>query len=140
MAGYSQTPLPQKLGIKDGMSVALIDAPDGFMRLLGELPEGVRFSPAARKPGLTLWFVRSRRDHEKRLARILELAEHGHIWTIWPKLTSALASDISETYIRNVSLHAGLVDFKVCAVDDTWSGLKLAKRKPPVRTAVSRKP
>jgi hypothetical protein len=129
MAGYSKTPLPQKLGIKGGMTVALIDAPEGFVKSLGELPEDVTFSAAARKPDLTLWFVRNRKAHQKKLAKIVTLADHGHVWTIWPKLSSALASDISETYVRNVSLEHGLVDFKVCAVDETWSGLKLAKRR-----------
>jgi hypothetical protein len=129
MAGYSGTPLPQKLGIKGGTTVALIDAPRGFVASLGDLPDGVTFSTAARKPALTLWFVRTRAEHRKKLAKIVRLAEHGHVWTIWPKLTSALASDISETYVRNAGLQAGLVDFKVCAVDDTWSGLKFAKRR-----------
>ena len=129
MPGYSKTPLPQKLGIKGGTTVALIDAPDGFLKTLGELPDDVTFSQAARRPHLTLWFVRSRAEHRKKLAKIVKLAEYGHVWTIWPKLTSALAGDISETYVRNAGLAAGLVDFKVCAVDDTWSGLKFAKRK-----------
>ena len=129
MAGYSGTPLPQKLGIKGGTTVALIDAPPGFVSNLGELPDDVTFSTSARKPALTLWFVRNRAGHRKKLAKILKLAEHGHVWTIWPKLTSPLASDISETYVRNAGLKAGLVDFKVCAVDDTWSGLKFAKRR-----------
>lgn len=106
MAGYSGTPLPKKLGIKGGTTVALIDAPD-----------------------LTLWFVRDRAEHLRKLAKIVKLAEHGHVWTIWPKLTSSRASDISESYVRNAGLEAGLVDFKVCAVDDTWSGLKFAKRR-----------
>ena len=129
MAGYSGTPLPQKLGIKGGTIVALIDAPSGFVAGLGELPDDVTFSTAARKPALTLWFVRNRAEHRKKLGKIVKLAEHGHVWTIWPKLTSALASDISETYVRNAGLKAGLVDFKVCAVDGTWSGLKFAKRR-----------
>lgn len=130
MAGYSKTPLPQKLGIKGGTTVALIDAPDGFVEALGALPDDVTFSASARKPELTLWFVRNRAAHEKKLAKIVKLSEHGHVWTIWPKLTSAMASDISETYVRNEGLAAGLVDYKVCAVDDTWSGLKFARRKP----------
>ena len=129
MAGYSGTPLPRKLGIKGGTTVALIDAPKGFVTSLGELPDDVTFSTSARKPALTLWFVRDRAAHRKKLAKIAKLAEHGHVWTIWPKLTSPLASDISETYVRNAGLAAGLVDFKVCAVDDTWSGLKFAKRR-----------
>ena len=129
MAGYSGTPLPRKLGINGGTTVALIDAPSGFGDTLGELPDDVTFSTAPRKPALTLWFVRDRAAHRKKLAKIVKLAEHGHVWTIWPKLTSALASDISETYVRNAGLKAGLVDFKVCAVDDTWSGLKFAKRR-----------
>ena len=129
MAGYSKTPLPQKLGIKGGTTVALIDAPDGFVSMLGELPDDVTLSPLARRPQLTLWFVRSRREHKRKLAKIVKLSEHGHVWTIWPKLTSAIAGDISETYVRNEGLRVGLVDYKVCAIDDTWSGLKFARRK-----------
>ena len=129
MAGYSGTPLPKKLGIKGGTTVAVIDAPSGFVASLADLPDDVTFSTAARKPDLTLWFVRDRAEHRKKLAKVVKLAQHGHVWTIWPKLTSTLASDISETYVRNAGLKAGLVDFKVCAVDDTWSGLKFAKRK-----------
>lgn len=129
MAGYSKTPLPRKLGIKGGTTVALVDAPDGFLASLGELPDDVTFSKTARKPALTLWFVRNRAEHRKKLAKIVKLAEHGHVWTIWPKLTSPMAGDISETYVRNAGLKAGLVDYKVCAVDDNWSGLKFAKRR-----------
>jgi hypothetical protein len=129
VAGYSGNPLPKKLGIKGGTTVAVIDAPPGFVASLEELPDDVTFSTAARKPDLTLWFVRDRAAHKRKLAKVVKLAAHGHVWTIWPKLTSALASDISEIYVRNAGLAAGLVDFKVCAVDDTWSGLKFAKRR-----------
>lgn len=129
MAGYSKTPLPQKLGIKGGMTVALVDAPEGFVASLGDLPDDVSFAKSARKPGLVLWFVRDRAAHRGKLATIVKLAEHAHVWTIWPKLSSPLASDISETYVRNAGLKAGLVDYKVCAVDEDWSGLKFAKRK-----------
>jgi CheY-like chemotaxis protein len=136
MAGYSGTPLPKKLGIKSGSTVALVNAPDDFgTRTLGEaLPENVRFingTPAARD--LTIWFVRSAKELKSGTKRAVAAARHGPVWIAWPKKTSALASDIGEQLVRETGLSAGLVDYKICAIDQTWSGLLFCTRKPDAR-------
>jgi hypothetical protein len=129
MAGYSGTPLPKKLGIKGGSVVRLVGAPAGFEETLGALPEGARTTRrAAPSADLTLLFVRSERDLESGLARVMEAAAAG-LWICWPKRGSALAADLSETQVRKTGLAAGLVDFKICAVDETWSGLRFARRR-----------
>lgn len=130
LAGYSGTPLPKKLGIKPDCDLLLLGAPSGFESVLGELPQGVRIrNKATGRPGLTLWFVTSRRQLERDVKRMLPLAESGGVWIVWPKKTSALATDVGEADVRRVGLAAGLVDYKICAVDGDWSGLKFALRK-----------
>ena len=130
MAGYAGTPLPKKLGIKASSVVGLVDAPPGFEKTLGRLPEGVTLRMQARgRPGLTLWFARSRKDLERRIKRMVPFAENGGLWIVWPKKASRIASDLSETTVRGAGLAAGLVDFKVCAVDTTWSGLRFTRAK-----------
>lgn len=129
LAGYSGTPLPKKLGIKAGFTVALVDAPPGFESILGDLPDNVRLlrNPTGARD-LTLWFVR---DTGALMKKIDAMAAHGDpgLWICWPKKTSALASDIGEPIVRDAGLARGIVDYKVCAVDTTWSGLKFAKRR-----------
>ncbi len=128
LAGYSGTPLPKKLGIKANAVVALVDAPPGFENTLGELPEGVTLHRQARgRPGLTLWFTRSRRGLERRIRRMVPLAEKGGLWIVWPKKASEIESNLSETAVRTAGLAAGLVYFKVCAVNATWSGLRFTR-------------
>lgn len=132
LAGYSGTPLPKKLGIKANSVVALIDAPPGFKETLGKVPEGVTLHKhARRRPSLTLWFTRSRKDLERGIKRMVPLAENAGLWIVWPKKASGIASDLSETAVRRAGLTAGLVDFKVCAVDATWSGLRFTRRRAP---------
>jgi hypothetical protein len=127
-AGYSGTPLPKKLGIKEGFTVALADAPDGFPAALGPLPPGVSFTHGPRAArDLTMWFVRSRRALLSRIASMAKAGAHG-LWILWPKRTSALATGLTQQDVRETGLGAGLVDFKVCAIDDTWSGLKFVAR------------
>ena len=129
LAGYSGTPLPKKLGIKPNAVVVLAGAPKGFESTLGELPDGVRLrrrSSGARD--LTLWFVRRRRDLEAGIGRMARAGSSG-MWIVWPKKTSAIAADFGERDVRAVGLASGLVDFKVCAVDGTWSGLKFVARR-----------
>ena len=129
MAPYKGTPLPKKLGIKADSVVALVSAPDGFEETLGELPEGVSVRRQARQPlDLTLWFVRSRKDLEHRIDKMRNFAQNGGLWIIWPKKASGIDSDVSQTIVREVGLGAGLVDFKVCSVDETWSGLRFTRR------------
>jgi hypothetical protein len=133
MAGYSGTPLPRKLGIKPGSQVRLVAAPTGFEQTVGELPDGARL---LRRGGaaadLTLLFVRSARELAARLPGALPPRGLG-LWILWPKRGSALAADVSERAVRAAGMAAGMVDFKVCAVDETWSGLRFAwPRKPGV--------
>jgi hypothetical protein len=129
-AGYSGTPLPQKLGIKPGMAVALVDAPDGFERTLGALPEGATLRRAGRgRAELVIWFVRSAKDLTRGVATMAACVGGGGLWIAWPKLGSPLASDLRENLVRDAALAEGWVDYKVCAIDTDWSGLKFARRK-----------
>lgn len=131
MPGYSGTPLAQKLGIKAGQKVAMIGAPAGYRKLLAPLPKGVAFPTKidAEAPFVHL-FVKERKTLEKELKRLRRLlAEAGVLWVSWPKKSSGVATDITEDVIREVCLPLGFVDVKVCAVDETWSGLKLMIRR-----------
>ena len=131
MAGYSKTPLAQKLGIKPGAKVAALNAPAGYRKLLAPLPAGVSFTDKANSgAGFVHLFVTERRVLERELKRLRKLLDDaGVLWISWPKKSSGVASDITEDVIREVCLPLGFVDIKVCAVDDTWSGLKLMIRR-----------
>lgn len=127
MDGYSGTPLPKKLGIKPGAVVALVGAPEGFPETLGALPDGVQFRDKPGSPAsLTLWFLRSRRDLDRSIGKMLGC--EGPVWMIWPKKASGVETDLTQQDVREVGLAAGLVDYKVCAVDATWSGLLFKRR------------
>lgn len=130
-AGYSGTPLPQKLGFKPGMRAALIGAPDRFGDTLGELPAGVRVSSRlGRGLDLVVFFTTERRKLEGRLDALrAAIAPNGMVWVAWPKKASGVPTDITEDTIRDIVLPAGLVDVKVCAIDEVWSGLKVVIRK-----------
>jgi hypothetical protein len=134
MAGYSGTPLPQKLGIKEGHRVALVGAPAGFD--LGTLPMGAVLQASLGRgkapPPLDVIvvFVKRRADLARRLGECRpRLAQAGGLWIAWPKKASGVATDIVEDTIRQIALPTGLVDNKVCAIDETWSGLRLVIRK-----------
>ncbi len=131
MAGYSKTPLAQKLGIKPGAKVAAINPPAGYRKLLAPLPTGVSFHEnAAAGAEFVHLFVTERRTLETELKRLRKLLDDaGVLWVSWPKRSSGLGSDITEDVIREVCLPMGFVDVKVCAVDETWSGLKLMIRR-----------
>lgn len=130
LAGYSGTPLPKKLGIKANSTVALINAPRSFDATLGVLPEGVTFIEEAKgKQDLIVWFIRSRFELESQIVEMRNATGNGGLWTAWPKKTSGVVSDLTENIIRDTGLAVGLVDYKVCAIDATWSGLKFALRK-----------
>jgi CheY-like chemotaxis protein len=131
MAGYSGTPLPKKLGIRAGTTVALLGAPRDFPRTLGALPEGVDLRRDARKKAnVVLLFVKSRADLEKRLsAGARAMDDPGALWVVWPKKTSVRTSDLGGNEVRAIGLASGLVDYKIAAIDDTWSGLCFARRK-----------
>ncbi len=131
MGAYSTSPLPKKLGIKAGAVVALRGAPAGFEASLGAVPEGVRFQRQARGPaGLMLLFARSRAELERRFpAAARALAPGGGLWIAWPKQASGLATDLTQAEVRRFGLDAGFVDYKICAIDQTWSGLLFARRR-----------
>ncbi len=129
MAGYAHSPLPKKLGIKAGNVVAILGAPESFVEMLGELPENVTLRTDARgRRDLTIWFVRSLRDLERRIDRLAAQVAGGSLWIAWPKKTSDIASDLSQSLVRRVGLAAGLVDYKICRIDATWAGLRFAVR------------
>ena len=131
MAGYSGTPLPQKLGIKPGTIVVAIDAPENYRKLLGQIPSGVNFAtrPVGNSKFIHL-FVKERRVLAKHLQSLrYKIAEDAAVWVSWPKKSSGVPTDITEDVIRAVALPIGFVDIKVCAVDETWSGLKLMIRR-----------
>ena len=127
---YSGTPLPKKLGVGEGTVVALFGAPEGFEETLGQLPEGaaVRRNPRSRGD-IAVWFVTSRRDLEVGIEGMGRFADRRGLWIAWPKKSSGVASDLSQAPVRQVGLAAGLVDYKVCAIDTTWSGLLFTRRK-----------
>jgi hypothetical protein len=129
MAGYSGTPLVKKLGIQPGARMALVNAPQGFAQELGKLPAGVK-KAADGALDFVLLFAKDgaeMKKHLQALARHLEAA--GMLWVAWPKKASGVATDLTEDRVREVALPMGLVDVKVCAVNDIWSGLKLVVRK-----------
>lgn len=130
MAGYSGTPLPKKLGIKEGSRIALVNAPNDFESELGELPDNVQFIKRPTKSlDIILLFVLSERALERDFPKLAaKLKANGMIWIAWPKKSSGVATDLSEQRVRDIGLNAGLVDVKVCAIDETWSGLKFVYR------------
>ena len=130
MAGYSGTPLPKKLGIKENSVVALVNAPEGIQETLGELPEGAVLRSGLQSIGdLTLWFVRSRAELEEGMRKMVDFGESAGLWIIWPKKSSGAESDLTQNVVRKIGLASGLVDFKISAIDQTWSGLRFTKRK-----------
>jgi hypothetical protein len=130
LAGYSGTPLPRKLGIAAGTALALLAAPSEVATILGELPAGVAVTESlSSETSLAIWFVRSRRDLDDGVARVAAALGDARLWIAWPKKTSALAGDAGEREVRAAGLAHGLVDFKVCAIDATWSGLCFTRRR-----------
>jgi hypothetical protein len=130
-AGYSGTPLPRKLGIKPGARVALIGAPEGFEGALAGLPEGVVVRRRlGREPfDVIVAFFSERLMLERRLAGLsAALDPAGGLWIAWPKRASGVTTDVTEGAVRDLGLAAGLVDNKVCAIDQVWSGLRFVYR------------
>lgn len=130
MAGYSGTPLPKKLGIKPGTAVALVNAPDAFERTLDPLPDGVLVKEDLRgKSDLVVLFASRMADiHEQFPRAERSLNTGGRLWIAWPKQASGVKTDVTQPAVREFGLAAGWVDFKVCAIDETWSGLAFARR------------
>ena len=129
MAGYSGTPLAKKLGIGAGTRLAVLGAPDDFE--IPDLPDGVFARRAARGSlDVIVSFHRDRTDLNARLPTLLRaLHVNGALWVAWPKKASKVPTDITEDVVREVALPTGMVDTKVAAIDETWSGLKLVLRK-----------
>jgi hypothetical protein len=129
-AGYSGTPLPRKLGIRDGSRVLLVGAPDGFQGVLGELPDGVELvTPGERELDVVVVFVTALGSLRSQFTGLAAaLAPAGGLWVAWPKRASGVATDVDENRVREIGLETGLVDNKVCAIDATWSGLRFVRR------------
>ncbi len=130
-SGYSGTPLVRKLGIKSGFRVKPRNAPANYHALLQPIPDDVQFSTGFRKD-IDMWhlFSASRKELESCLSiAMTQIRQNGMIWVSWPKKASGVASEITEDTIRELALPLGLVDIKVCSVDQTWSGLKLVIRQ-----------
>jgi hypothetical protein len=132
LEGYAEVPLPKKLGIKPGHIVSLVGAPPGFRQTLGELPENVVLRDGVRgRSNLTLWFAKSRRELEERLQRMRIFSKNAGLWIIWPKQTSNLQTDLGQPIVREAGIAAGMVDFKICSINTTWSGLRFTLREKP---------
>jgi hypothetical protein len=129
-AGYSGTPLTKKLGIKEGHRVALVGAPARFLEELSDLPRGVTFvTSLATQIDLIMFFVKSQSEMSRNFSRLAaRLQPAGMLWIAWPKKTSGMITDLSDNSVRQIGLDAGLVDVKVCAVNEVWSGLKFVIR------------
>jgi hypothetical protein len=127
MAGYSGTPLDRKLGLADGQRILLVGAPDGLIPVRA----GASVLRSPRPPvDVAVVFVTARADLGRRMPALLRaLPPTGALWVAWPKKASGVATDMTEDVVREVGLPTGLVDNKVCAIDDTWSGLRLVVRR-----------
>ncbi len=130
MAGYSGKPLVAKLGIKPDTRIAILNAPKGYDCVLGKLPPRVTRRPSIVGPlDFVQFFTNEKRELERRFAALARsLAPAGMLWISWPKQASGVATDLTEDVIRAIGLAHGLVDVKVAAVDEVWSGLKFVRR------------
>jgi CheY-like chemotaxis protein len=130
LSGYAGTPLPKKLGIKENSLVGLAGAPNDFESTLGKLPRGASLRRRFRsRCDLIIWFVKSQDSLIRRIERMGNLAGKGGLWIAWPKKASGVSTDLTQAVVRKIGLAAGLVDYKVCAIDTTWTGLRFTKRK-----------
>ncbi len=131
MAGYSNTPLQKKLGIKSGFRIAVLQAPDNYWDLLSPLPESLLVikKPISRNLDFVHLFLKERILLERELLKYKDLIKkEGMIWVSWPKKSSKIPTELDEHAIREYGLKSGLVDVKICAVDEIWSGLKFVYR------------
>jgi hypothetical protein len=136
MPGYSGTPLPRKLGIAEGDRVAFARAPGEFEQALGPLPDGVAVLGRMRRPvDVIVAFFTRRAELDRRFPRLAAALEpDGGLWIAWPKGSSGVATNLTEDVVREIAITNGMVDNKVCAIDDVWSGLRLVYRlrdRPP---------
>lgn len=127
---YAGQTLPKKLGIRPGMAVLLVRAPQNFTQLLGGLPENVSINEGEALPGeLILWFMRSSQELERDIKAISQRQDFRFVWIAWPKKVSGIQTDLNQQRVRETGLQSGLVDFKICSIDQTWSGLCFTHRK-----------
>jgi hypothetical protein len=133
MAGYSGTPLPKKLGIAPACRLALVSAPAGFLETLGPLPDDVTIDQESSGSAdvIVAFFIEAAELKSRFKALARRLAAKGGLWIAWPKKASGVATDVTENLIREIGLPTGLVDNKVCAIDEIWSGLRFVHRKVP---------
>jgi hypothetical protein len=131
LAGYSGTPLPKKLGIKSGKTVALLSEPKGFRETVGPLPHDIQIRNQARgKADVIVLFVKSTAELKRRLPGAMRMmADGARLWLAWPKKASGTATDLTQQLVRQTGLATGLVDFKIAALDPTWSGLAFTRRR-----------
>src|SRR6266852_1647521 len=131
MAGYSSKPLAHKLGIKPATTVFVINEPANYRELLGDVADGVEFSDRVpSNPDFIHFFITRRSGLEKQLNRLRsKIRDTGALWVSWPKKSAGVSTDVTEDVIRGIALTLGFVDVKVCAIDETWSGLKLVIRR-----------
>ena len=131
MAGYSGTPLARKLGVRPNERLIALNAPDNYQRLLEGLPDGVAVTNRlTANASFVHLFVKQRSDLARQLVMLrTKLDDAGILWVSWPKKAAKVETDITEDTIRDLALPLGFVDVKVCAVDETWSGLKLMVRR-----------
>jgi hypothetical protein len=130
VAGYSGTPLPKKLGINAGARLGLFNAPKGFDETLGALPDGVqKTSRMGGSLDVAVFFTDKSAELAQRFVLLAKsISPAGSLWVSWPKKSSGVKTDLDENVVRGIGLEAGLVDVKVCAIDETWSGLKFVVR------------
>ena len=131
-AGYSGTSLPKKLGIRAGSTVTLLGPPDGFIATLGDLPPGVRVrTKAVGEADVIVLFATNFTRFSEEFSKAMRLMppHGGMLWVAWPKKSAKTDSDLDENLIRDFGLAAGVVDTKVCAIDETWSGLRFSRRR-----------
>jgi CheY-like chemotaxis protein len=130
MAGYSGTPLPKKLGIRENYSVVLVNAPERFERKLKPLPAGVEFAEDGKGANVAVLFAKSEAELIRDFRPLVKaLPEKVALWIAWPKKSSGVVTDLTEAMVRGVGLDSGWVDYKICAIDETWSGLCFARKK-----------
>lgn len=130
-AGYSGTPLLKKLGVKSGLCIRVVNEPEAYWDWISPLPDEINVMTRAKKEGADFihLFVKEKKKFEKEFLKLkAELKKEGMLWVSWPKKSSKVESDLDENIIRNFGLLHGLVDVKVCAVDEVWSGLKFMYR------------
>lgn len=130
MAGYSGTPLPRKLGLREGSTLLVAGAPPGFAEALAPLPPGTRDAGDGEADVIVLFATEAAALVAAFDAHLTRLAPGGGLWVAWPKRSSGVPTDLTEDRLRELFLPTGLVDNKVCAIDETWSGLRFVRRRP----------